>query len=368
MPKIIHSPRTVEIDITNYCNLRCLYCSHFNSSGDVKADLSTSEWLQFFNELKECAVMNVVLEGGEPFSRKDFFEIINGIVRNKMRFSILSNGTLITEEHALFLAKTKRCDNIQISIDGATPEINDSCRGKGTFVKAVNAIMVLRNNKLPVSVRVTIHHYNVNDLENIAYFLLEKLQLPGFSTNSASYLGSCCTNSGSVQLSVEDRVHAMKTLLMLNRKYNGRISAQAGPLSDVLTWKKMLHKFEESWINDPKCHEGYLSSCGGVYTKIGVRADGVIVPCIILPQIELGQINRDRLETVWQTHPELEKLRHRLKIPLAELTYCRECKFKAYCRGGCPGLSATYTGDVMNPSPDSCLKHFLEEGGEVPDI
>ena len=47
--------------------------------------------------------MEVTLAGGEPFIREDLKEIIGGIVRNRMRFAILSNGTLITDEMAAFL-------------------------------------------------------------------------------------------------------------------------------------------------------------------------------------------------------------------------------------------------------------------------
>jgi len=103
---LMKTPRTLELAITNRCNLRCTYCSHFTSAGDVNQDLSTDEWLQFFEELNRCAVMSLTLEGGEPFCRQDIYELIEGIVRNRMRFSILSNGTLITEDITSFLAST----------------------------------------------------------------------------------------------------------------------------------------------------------------------------------------------------------------------------------------------------------------------
>lgn len=64
---IIRTPRSVDIDITNRCNLRCRYCYHFSSAGDVDMDLPKAEWLSFFKELNQCAVMNVNLAGGEPF-------------------------------------------------------------------------------------------------------------------------------------------------------------------------------------------------------------------------------------------------------------------------------------------------------------
>ena len=83
-------------------------------------------------------------------------------------------------------------------------------------------------------VRVTIHRHNVSDLEAIAELLLEEIGLPGFSTNAASYMGLCRQNVDQVGLSVEDRTLAMETLLRLNRKYDNRISAQAGPLAEAV--------------------------------------------------------------------------------------------------------------------------------------
>ncbi len=119
--RLMRTPNKVDIAITNRCNLRCRYCYHFESAGDVEGDLPAAEWLQFFEELNRCAVTEVTLAGGEPFIREDLKEIISGIVRNRMRFAILSNGTLIDDEMAAFLASTKRCNYVQVSIDGSMP-------------------------------------------------------------------------------------------------------------------------------------------------------------------------------------------------------------------------------------------------------
>ena len=91
------TPKKMDIAITNRCNLRCRYCYHFESTGDAAEDLPLEEWLRFFGELNRCAVMNLTLAGGEPFIREDLKEFIDGIVKNRMRFSLLSNGTLITD-------------------------------------------------------------------------------------------------------------------------------------------------------------------------------------------------------------------------------------------------------------------------------
>jgi SynChlorMet cassette radical SAM/SPASM protein ScmE len=362
--KLMKTPRSVDLSITNRCNLRCTYCSHFTGAGDVGQDLPKEEWLQFFEELNHCAVMNVTLQGGEPFCRKDLPELIEGIVRNRMRFNILSNGTLITDEMAAFLASTGRCDGVQISIDGSVPTTHDACRGEGNFVKAMEGIKCLLNNNVPVSVRVTIHKKNVNDLHNIAKLLLEEVGIPSFSTNSAAHMGLCRENAEQVQLTAEERSLAMEALLHLEKKYNGRIGATAGPLAEGRDWLEMEKACQQKIESMPG--RGHLSGCNGPMEKLAVRADGVMVPCGQMSHVELGRINIDDLQEIWQEHPELEKLRGRHNIPLSDFEFCQGCDYIAYCTGNCPALAYTILGKENHPSPDACLKRFLEAGGRLP--
>jgi len=359
------TPRSVDLSITNRCNLQCTYCSHFTGAGDVGQDLPKEEWLQFFEELNRCAVMNATISGGEPFCRKDLPELVEGIVRNRMRFNILSNGTLIADEMAAFLAATGRCDGVQVSIDGSVPTTHDACRGEGNFLKAMQGIKSLQNHNVPVSVRVTIHKKNVWDLEDVSKLLLEEVGLSSFSTNAASYMGLCRKNTDQVQLNVEERSLAMDTLLKLAKKYNGRISASAGPLAEGQDWLEMEKACQQKGETMPG--RGHLSGCNGPMNTLSVRADGAMVPCGQMSHIELGRINMDDLQEVWQEHPELKRLRERHKISLNEFEFCQGCAYINYCTGNCPALAYTIIGKEDHPSPDACLRLFLEAGGRLPE-
>ena len=361
---VMASPGTIDIAITHRCNLKCKYCSHFTSAGDVDRDLPLEGWLRFFEELNRSHIMNITIGGGEPFYREDLKEIIDGIVRNRMRFRILSNGTLITPEMASFLASTRRCDDVQVSIDGSMPMTHDYARGSGNFFKAIEGIKNLKESGLPASVRVTIHKKNLMDLEETAKLLLEDLNLPGFSTNSASYMGLCRQNAEQLQLSTEERTLAMETLLKLNIKYNQRINASAGPLAEAKNWN-IMEKSRRKGETLPG--RGYLTGCGVGSSKMAVRADGVMVPCLQISHIELGRINKDGLIEVWQNkHPELKKLRARRNISLREFEFCKGCEYIDYCTGNCPAIAYAILGDMYHPSPDACLKRFLDDGGQLP--
>ncbi|MHB8771635.1 MAG: SynChlorMet cassette radical SAM/SPASM protein ScmE [Syntrophales bacterium] len=357
------SPRSVDVEITTSCNLRCAYCSHFSGPGDVVGDLPLAAWLQFFQELQRLAVMTVTLSGGEPFHRPDLREIIRGIVNSRMRFSILTNGTLIDPDTAAFLASTGRCNHVQVSIDGAIDITHDAFRGEGNFLKAIQGIRNLRQCNVPVAVRVTIHRKNVHELEAVAELLLDEMGLPSFSTNAASPLGLCRKNAAQTQLTVAERSLAMETLMRLNERYGGRISATAGPLAEGHAWREMAEACRQGKRMEGR---GYLTGCNGPRQTLAVRADGALIPCLQLGHMVLGNITTDDLLDVWRDHPDLRALRERPAIPLASFAFCRRCTYTDYCTGNCPAIAYTMLGEVNHPSPDACLRLFLEQGGRLP--
>ena len=364
--QVMRTPKKIDIDVTSRCNLRCRYCYHFESPGDTGGDLPAREWVRFFEELNRCAVTEVTMAGGEPFIREDLKEIIGGIVSNRMRFTILSNGTLIDDDMAAFLASTGRCNTVQVSLDGSVPVTHDSMRGQGSFVKAAEGIRALQRHDVPVTVRVTIHRSNVHDLESVTRLLLDDLGLPGFSTNSASSMGLCRKNAEMVQLTIEERTLAMETLLHLNEHHNGRIQAMAGPLAEARLWFEMEHAMRQGLPTLPG--RGALTGCGCIFHSLGVRSDGVMVPCTMLSQIELGRINRDDLREVWQGHEELNRLRARSGMALSEFPFCEGCPYTRYCTGSCPGVAFNMLGDPYHPAPDACYRKFLAEGGKLPEM
>jgi SynChlorMet cassette radical SAM/SPASM protein ScmE len=363
--RLIKTPESVTIDITNKCNLRCKHCAFFSSAAEVDNDLPMEEWLKFFKELNKYAIKEVTFCGGEPFYRKDILELVDGVVRNRMRFSILTNGTLVNDDIVKSIAKTGRCNYVQVSIDGFLPRTHDYLRGEGSFEKAIRGIKCLQKFAVPLHVRVTVFKKNVDELENIARFLLEEINISSFSTNSAGYLGLCRKNSEMLQLTADEQSRAMEILIKLEKEYPGRITAAAGPLCDAKMWTQMEWARRDGKESLPR--RGSLTGCNCSWKMISVRADGMIVPCNLLSHIELGRINQDDLKDIWQNHPELKRLRERGNIPLSEFEFCKGCEYINYCTGGCPGTAHSISADAYLPSADACLRTFLKQGGKLPD-
>ena len=85
------APRALDLSLTGRCNLRCAYCFYADEMVG-RRDLPAERWLDFFRELDGLAVRSLTLSGGELFLRPDLWELLDGIVAARMRYSILTNG------------------------------------------------------------------------------------------------------------------------------------------------------------------------------------------------------------------------------------------------------------------------------------
>ncbi|MBM4429063.1 MAG: radical SAM protein [Chloroflexi bacterium] len=361
------APKTLEISITGRCNLRCKYCFYADEMAAL-SDLPTKRWLAFFQELGQLAVQRVTLSGGEAFTRPDLFELIDGLIENKMRYGILTNGTLINEATLQAFAVGKRrlrLDSIQVSIDGSCAEVHNKSRPPNSFHRALEGLRLLVHARFPATVRVTINHHNVDDLENVARLLLEDIGLPGFSTNEAEEFGTARCHGQDVVLTEEERQRAMDTLLMLNERYGGRINAQAGPLSRATFFAEIKELVARGETGKPG--RGTLCSCGGVFQKRAVLHGGTMVPCNLLPTLTMGVIGVNPLREAWQHHPSINAVRQRREIPLDSLPTCHDCHYTGFCAGGCPASVMARYGRLNAVDPVFCYGNYVRMPKEPHD-
>jgi SynChlorMet cassette radical SAM/SPASM protein ScmE len=361
--KKLPPPKSVSISITGKCNLKCNYCFYANEMAGLK-DLPTATWLKFFKELAEIGIMDASLTGGEALLRPDIFELIDGLIANRMRYNLLSNGTLIDEKLLKKFESGKRrlrLDYIQVSIDGSTAAIHNQSR-PDSFDKALRGLKLLKKTGFPLAVRTTINRHNLNDLENIAKLLLEDIGISSFGTNEAMPIGSGCRSDAGMSLSPQEKMAVMATIGRLQRRYPGRLQAQAGPQAKRKMYGEMVHarrtgEKPHTWIM------GYLTSCGCVFSKIDILHDGSVVPCCMLPGLVMGNICSESILDIWYNHPTMIALRERRTIPMSEVAGCEACEWHKYCNGSCPGLAHQLTGDFNRANPEDCFRNFLKQTG-----
>jgi len=87
-------------------------------------------------------VFYVNIGGGEPTVRRDFWELVDYATAHAVGVKFSTNGSRITPAVASRLAASDYVD-VQVSLDGATREVNDAIRGDGSYDVAVRAMECL---------------------------------------------------------------------------------------------------------------------------------------------------------------------------------------------------------------------------------
>jgi mycofactocin radical SAM maturase len=132
------APICLTWELTYACNLSCVHCLSSSGRRDPR-ELSTQECKDVIDTLERMQVFYVNIGGGEPTVRPDFWELVDYATAHHVGVKFSTNGVKITPEVAARLAASDYVD-VQISIDGATAEVNDAVRGPGSYATAIKAM------------------------------------------------------------------------------------------------------------------------------------------------------------------------------------------------------------------------------------
>ena len=137
----LDAPICLTWELTYACNLSCVHCLSSSGRRDPR-ELSTDECKAVIDTLQRMQVFYVNIGGGEPTVRPDFWELVDYATAHQVGVKFSTNGVKITPEVATRLAASDYVD-VQISLDGATAEVNDAVRGPGSYATAMRAMQNL---------------------------------------------------------------------------------------------------------------------------------------------------------------------------------------------------------------------------------
>jgi mycofactocin radical SAM maturase len=151
----LDAPICLTWELTYACNLSCVHCLSSSGRRDPR-ELSTAECQAVIDELERMQVFYVNIGGGEPTVRPDFWKLVDYATEHHVGIKFSTNGVKITPSIAQRLARNDYVD-VQVSLDGATPAVNDAIRGRGSYQMAMGALANLaaagmRNFKISVVV------------------------------------------------------------------------------------------------------------------------------------------------------------------------------------------------------------------------
>lgn len=146
--------RSLDLEITRRCNLRCDYC-FVGWSRDWTSDLPRAVCEEVIREgAGRFDLLHIT--GGEPFARKDLFELLDlGLALGYPRALVNTNGTMISDADVARLAGYGGRVALSVSFDGP-PQIHDPVRGEGRFAEADRAVTALLAASVPVTVMTVV--------------------------------------------------------------------------------------------------------------------------------------------------------------------------------------------------------------------
>jgi heme d1 biosynthesis radical SAM protein NirJ len=169
------------------CNLTCKHCYSISADKDFVGELSTEEVFSVMDDLKAFKVPALILSGGEPLLRPDFFDIAARSKALGFYTALSSNGTLIDEAMCCRIASTD-FHYVGVSLDGLGATHDKFRRMEGAFDLSLAGIRLCREAGLKVGVRFTLTQDNFADLPGLLQ-LVEDEGVDRFYFSHLNYAG-----------------------------------------------------------------------------------------------------------------------------------------------------------------------------------
>lgn len=340
----LDAPICLTWELTYACNLECAHCLSSSGRRDPR-ELSTEQCKAVIDELQRMQVFYVNIGGGEPTIRPDFWELLEYAVNHQVGVKFSTNGVRITPERAAFLA-SPACNgyvDVQISLDGATAEVNDYVRGPGSYDTALRALANLKDAGFEdAKISVVCTRENIGQLD----------EFKALADRFGATLRLTRLRPSGRGADVWDELHPLPE--QQRELYDWLVAHTASGSArgeEVLTGDSFFHlaAFGESLPGLNLC------GAGRVVCLIDPIGDVYACPFAIHDDFLAGNLLADGgFQRVWQD----SALFNELRSPQTGGA-CASCAFFDSCRGGCMAAKF-FTGLPLDGPDPECVQGYGE--------
>lgn len=339
-------PIAGNFELTARCNFRCPMC-YVHREGEQDRELTAGQWLSIAREARDAGMVFALLTGGEPFMRKDFFEIYRGMKELGLMISVNSNGSMLTGEILEKLLEDPPF-RVNISLYGGSNETYRRMCASPAYDRVKENIRTLKAAGVDVSLNLSITPFNHGDLPKI--------------------------HSDAVELDVNVRGSAyMYPPVRVNGEQYGcgeRLTAEEAARC-ALQWEKLRLGPEEfaakrrntqAMVQDHRegcpVEMGEGIGCRAGSTSFWITWDGKMMPCGMMTTPVVHPLDQG-FTAAWQ---QLREETARIRLPKK----CAACANKQVC-SVCAAVCLAETGSFDGVPAYMCEKtekqiRFLSEG------
>ncbi len=336
----------VAWNLTARCNLSCRHC-YIEAGPRGDWGMGTEEALDLVDQMARANIPLILMTGGEPLTRGDFFHISEYAASKGIKLVLSTNGTLIDRETARRLADIGFA-YVGVSLDSPDPRWHDEFRGRtGAFEAAVRGIRNAVDAGLDVGLRFTITAKNIEDLD--AYMgLAVKLGVRRVTLYHLSAAGRARAMGKDWWYTPETYSRLMDRVLEHAKRLAGRLEIETtlAPFDGIYVADRVSRSTDEFWE-----YMALVESMGSCGRKIvSVYPNGDVYPCQFVDFVRLGNVRSRPLDEVLSPdNPALDMFVNTdryLRGPK-----CSSCPFKRQCKGGDRARAYYLAGDMYGDDP-----------------
>jgi len=336
-------------ELTARCNLRCQHCRAEAQDDFVEGELTTPEILKVADDIRAAADPIVILTGGEPLVRGDFFDIARACSDKFTRVAVATNGTMVDDAMARDIAATG-IQRASISIDGAGPATHDAFRGlEGSFDAAMIGIAALHRARIPVQINATIARHNIDELEDILELAMD-CGADAFHVFVLVPVGCGTQISDEMRLSGKQVETALRWLFDQALELGDRFHIKATCAPQY--YRIMREVSRARGLKLRRQQHGMHATTRGCLAGSAVcfiSRTGEVQPCGYLP-VCAGNVRETAFGDIWRDSGVFNALRD----PGNLKGKCNACGYRTVC-AGCRARAFADTGDFLAQDPDcSC--------------
>lgn len=173
-------PTEIRASLTERCNYRCLQCGCWRV--EKYPEMSIDNWKTALASLKEfLGSYTIQFVGGEPFVKKGFLDLLEFCRDESIDAGVITNGSAFAGERIAERFVAARPLKLEISVDGATPEIHDRLRGAPGSLERISAGLMRLNEarrrheaRFPVRIKTTLNAVNFRSMPDIVTWAVDR--------------------------------------------------------------------------------------------------------------------------------------------------------------------------------------------------
>lgn len=340
--------------ITTECSNNCKHCFVHDKKtyeAEKRNVLSLNDMFKVLDRIDEfekkysVKIKTFNITGGDPFLRKDWYDLFSEIRKRKKLIKIAGNPETLTENVIKKLHKLN-IDYFQMSLDGLE-KTHDSFRSKGSFQRTLDKINLLDQNGIKPIIRFTLFPYNSKDLLPLMRFIAKKTKVKQFSFVPGCFSGNAENLKNQFSMLelkkiIKECIKEKKELLKENNSLEIKVPSLFKTFIDFEN--NLFHP------NIPKSIP-VIEGCALGWDLPTILADGTLVPCSLYRK-PIGKLPEQSLDDVFFNNEFLKKAR-RAKYFLG----CKKCDLYYMCRG-CPAYTNSISKDPFGKKT-LCFKDHL---------